>query len=87
MSGISFIKGASGFANSKTETWRIFIIFMLFGRSSLYITGSRTLKILKDPNLAKSNLSLSYMILINIIFVLGILYKRYILFFSLRVSP
>ena len=35
---------------------------MLSKKSSLYITGPRTLKILKDPNLAKSNLLLSHVI-------------------------
>ena len=60
---------------------------MLSGRSSLYIINSRTLKILKDFNLAKSNLLLGYVVQINIIFILGVFYKRYILFFFLRVSP
>ena len=59
---------------------------MLSERSSLYITGSRIFKILKDPSLAKSNLLLNYMVEINIIFVLDILYKKYTLFFFLKVS-
>ena len=46
---------------------------MLSGRSSLYVTGPRTFKILKGPNLAKSNLLLSYIVWINIIFILGVL--------------
>ena len=60
---------------------------MLSGRFSLYMTGPKTLKILKDFNLAKSNLLLSRVVWINIIFIFGVLYKRYILFPSLRVSP
>ena len=87
MSGISSIKDASGSAGFKTKTWRIFMIFMLSGRFSLYVTGSRTFKILKGPNLKKSNLLLGRVVWINIIFVLGILYRRYTLFFFLRVSP
>ena len=87
MSGIFFIKGASGSANFKTEICLIFIIFILFEKFSLYITGPKTLKILKDSNLAKSNLLLGYIILINIVFILGILRRRYTLFFFLRVSP
>ena len=62
MSDISFIKGASGSAGFKTETCLIFVIFILSGKSSLYVTGPRTLKILKGFNLAKSNLLLSYII-------------------------
>ena len=60
---------------------------MLSEKSNLYITGSRTLKILKGSNLAKFNLLLSYIIWINIIFILGIYYRKYTLFSSLRVSP
>ena len=60
---------------------------MLSGRSSLYVTNFRTFIILKDPNLAKFNLLLSLVIYINIIFILGILYKKYTLFFFLRVGP
>ena len=60
---------------------------MLSKRSNLYVTGSRNFKTLKNSNLAKSNLSLSLIIQINIIFVLGIFYKRYTLFFFLRVGP
>ena len=59
---------------------------MLLGRSSLYVTNSRTFKILKGSNLAKSNLLLSRVIQINIIFVLNIFYRRYTLFLSLRVN-
>ena len=62
MSGISFIKGASGSAGSRTKIYLIFIIFMLPKRSNLYVTNPRTFKILKDPNLAKSNLLLSRVI-------------------------
>ena len=62
MSGIFFIKGASESANSKTKICLIFIIFMLSKRSSLYITDPKTLKILKNSNLAKSNLLLSYIV-------------------------
>ena len=60
---------------------------MLSERSNLYITGPRTFEILKGPNLVKSNLLLNRVVQINIIFILGILYKRYTLFFFLRVSP
>ena len=60
---------------------------MLSGRSSSYVTGSRIFKILKGSNLAKSNLSLSRVVRINIIFILDILYRRYTLFFFLRVGP
>ena len=63
------------------------MIFMLSKKFSLYMTGSKTLKILKDFSLVKSNLLLSHVILINIIFILGVFYKRYTLFFFLKVSP
>ena len=62
MSGILFISGASGSTNFKTEICLILVIFMLSKRFSLYITGPRTLKILKDFNLAKFNLLLSCVI-------------------------
>ena len=62
MSNISFIRDASKFTNFKTETYIILIIFMLSGRFSLYMTGPRTFKILKGPNLAKSNLLLSFVV-------------------------
>ena len=87
ISGISSIKGVSGSANFKTEICLIFVTFMLFGRFSLYITNSRTFKILKGSNLVKSNLLLDRVVWINIIFVLSILYRRYILFFFLKVGP
>ena len=45
---------------------------MLSKKSSLYVTGSRTFKILKDPSLAKSNLLLNLMVLINIIFMFSV---------------
>ena len=51
--------------------------FMPSGRFSLYVISSRTFKILKDPNLVKSNLLFGLVAQINIIFVLSILYKRY----------
>ena len=60
---------------------------MLSRKSSLYIISPRTLIILKGFSLAKSNLLLSRVILINIIFVLGVLHKKYTLFFFLRVGP
>ena len=60
---------------------------MLSGRSSLYVTSPRTFKTLKDFNLVKSNLLLGFVVQINIIFVLNILYKRYTLSFSLKVGP
>ena len=63
------------------------MIFMLSGRFSLYITGPRIFKILKGSSLAKFNLLLNCVVRINIIFILGILYRRYTLFFFLRVSP
>ena len=87
MSGIFFIKGASGSADFKTKICLIFVIFMLFKKSSLYMTGSRTLKILKGSNLAKSNLLLDRVVQINIIFMLGICCRKYTLSLSLRVSP
>ena len=86
MSGIFSIRGASGFADFKTEICLIFVIFMLSKRFSLYMTGSRTLIILKGFSLAKFSLLFSRVVLINIVFVLGVLYRRYILFFFLRVS-
>ena len=86
MFSISFIKSASRSASFKTKTYLILVIFMLSGRSSLYITSFRTFKILKDSSLAKSNLLLSRVIWINIIFMFGVLYKRYTLFFFLRVN-
>ena len=87
ISGISFIRGISESTNSKTEICLILMIFMLSGKFSLYMTGPRTLKILKDFSLTKFNLLLSYMVWINVIFILGVLYRRYTLFFFLRVSP
>ena len=86
MSGIFFIRGASGSASSKTKIYLIFIIFMLFGRFSLYVINSRTFIILKGFSLAKFNLLLSRVVLINVVFILGVLYRRYILFLFLRVS-
>ena len=59
---------------------------MLSGRSSLYMTGPKTLKILKGSSLAKFNLLFSYVVLMNIIFILGVLYRRYTLFFFLKVG-
>ena len=87
MSGIFSIKGASGSTGFKTETCLILIIFMLSERSSLYMTGSRTFKILKGPNLAKSNLLLGCVVWMNVIFMLGVYYRRYTLFLFLRVGP
>ena len=60
---------------------------MLSERSSLYVISSRTFKILKNSNLIKSNLLLGRVIQINIIFVFSIFYRRYTLFFSLKVGP
>ena len=62
MSGISFIKGASGSTSFKIETCLILIIFMLSGRPSLYVISPRIFKILKDLNLAKFNLLLSLVV-------------------------
>ena len=62
------------------------MIFMLSRRSNLYITNPKTLRILKDSNLVKSNLLLGLIIQINIIFVLGILYRKYTLSPFFRVS-
>ena len=62
MFGISFIKGAFRSTNFKTEICLTLMIFMLFGRFSLYITGPRIFKILKGFNLAKFNLSLGRVI-------------------------
>ena len=86
ISGIFFIKGASGSAGFKTDIYLIFVIFMLSGRSSLYIISSRTFIILKGFSLTKSNLLLGRVVWINIIFVLSILYKRYTLFFFLKIG-
>ena len=84
MSDISSISGASGSTNSKIEICRILVILILSGRSSLYVTSSRTFKILKGFSLAKSNLLLNLIVWINIVFVLGILYRRYTLFFFFK---
>ena len=54
---------------------------MLSERSNLYITGPRIFTILKDPSFAKSNLLLGFVIQINIIFVFGVLRRRYTLNF------
>ena len=62
MSSILFIKGTSESTNFKTEICLILVIFMLSEKSSLYVTGFRTLKILKDPNLVKFNLLLGRVI-------------------------
>ena len=56
MSDIFFIKGASESANFKTKICLILVIFMLSKRFSLYVTDPKIFKILKDSNLAKSNL-------------------------------
>ena len=87
MSNIFSIRGAPGSTNFKTKIYRVLIILVLSRRSSLYITNPRTFKILKDPSLVKSNLLLSRVIQINIIFILGIFYKRYTLSLFLKVSP
>ena len=81
------MRGVSKSTNFKTKICLILMIFMLFGKFSLYITGSRALKILKGPSLAKSNLLLSYMVWINIVFVLSIYYRRYTLSPFLKVGP
>ena len=60
---------------------------MMSGKSSLYVISPRTFIILKNSNLVKSSLLLSLIIWINIIFVFSVHHKKYILFFSLRVSP
>ena len=60
---------------------------MLSERSSLYVTGPKTIIILKNFSLVKSNLLLNLVIQINIIFVLGILHRKYTLFFLLKVGP
>ena len=59
---------------------------MLSWKSSLYVTGSRTFTILKNSSFIKSNLLLSLVVQINIIFMFGVLYRRYTLSFFLRVS-
>ena len=63
------------------------MILILSGRSSLYITNSRTFKILKNPSFIKSNLLLGLIIYINIIFIFGILCIVYTLSLFLKVSP
>ena len=60
---------------------------MLSGKSNLYVTNPRILKILKGSNLAKSNLSLNYVIQINVIFIFSVYFKKYTLSFFLKVSP
>ena len=60
---------------------------MLSGKFSLYVTGSRAFKTLKDFDLIKFDLSLGLVIQINIIFVLDIFCRRYTLFLFLKVSP
>ena len=87
MSSISSIRGTSGFPNFKTKIWWILVILMLSERSSLYVTNPKTFIILKDPSLVKSNLLLNLVVRINIIFIFGVLYRRYTLFFFSRVSP
>ena len=80
------MSSASGSTNFKTKIYRILVILMLSGKSSLYVIGPRTFKILKNLNLVKSNLLLSLVVRINIVFMLNILYRRYTLSLSLRVS-
>ena len=87
ISDIFSIRGTSEFANFKTETCLILVIFMLSEKFSLYITSSRTFKILKGLSLVKSNLLLSLIIQINIIFIFSVLYRRYTLSLFLKVSP
>ena len=53
---------------------------MLSGRSSLYMTSSRTLIILKDFNFTQ------FYDLINVNFVFGVLFRKYTLSFFLKVS-
>ena len=86
MSGIFFIRGASGSTNFRTKISWIYVILILSEKSSLYIISSKTFIILKGFSLAKSNLLLNLVIRINIIFVFSIFYKKYILFPFLRVS-
>ena len=62
MSDISSIKDASESTNFKTEICLILIILMLSGKSNLYMTGPRTLIILKGSSLAKFNLLLGLVI-------------------------
>ena len=63
------------------------MILILSRRFSLYITDPRTLKILKDFNLIKFNLSLGLVVQINVIFIFSVFCRRYTLFFFLRVGP
>ena len=58
MSGIFFMRDASGSTNFKTIIYRILVILMLTEKSSLYVTGPKTFEILKGPSLVKSNLLL-----------------------------
>ena len=87
ISSIFFISSISGSANSKTKTWRIYIICILSKRSSSYVISPRTVIILKNNNFAKFNLLLGLVVQKNIIFVFNIFFKRYTLFSFLRVSP
>ena len=87
MSGISFIWGVSESTNFKTKMWQIYIILILFRRSNLYVTNPRTFAILKSSSFVKFSLLLSLVVWINIIFVFGVLCRRYTLFLFLRVGP
>ena len=86
MSSIFFIRDAPGSANFKTKIWRIYVIRMLSGSFSLYITGPKILTILKNFSFVKFNLLLGLTILISIILILSVLYRKYTLFLFLRVS-
>ena len=87
ISGIFFIRSISRSANFKTKIWRIYISYVLSGRSSLYMISFRIFAILKGFNFVKFNLLLSLVVQINIIFMFNIFYRRCILFFFLRVGP
>ena len=56
------MRGAPGFNNFKTKIWRILVILMLSGKSSLYVTSSKTFIILKGLSLVKSNLLLGFVV-------------------------
>ena len=56
------MRSAPKSTNLKTKICLIFVIFMLSKKFSLYVTSPKTFKILNNSSLAKSNLSLSYII-------------------------
>ena len=87
MSGISFIIGVAGSADSNIEICYIYKIFMRSGSSNSYINDPNIFVIRNNPNFAKSNLLFGLIIQMKVILVLGIYRKRYTLSPFLRVGP